>query len=103
MQKYFALYLNVEVVDVESRDIERDVHVYQSCSEALRQGYPLQQPGGYMGQMMPSTQPGQAPMPSQPPMPGQPPIPARPGYNQPPAPGTGIYQQLNSMIKLNAV
>ncbi|XP_067627946.1 galectin-3-like isoform X3 [Eurosta solidaginis] len=73
MQKYFALYLNVEVRDV--------------------QGYPLQQPGGYMGQMMPSTQPGQAPMPSQPPMPGQPPIPARPGYNQPPAPGTGIYQQ----------
>ncbi|XP_067633646.1 protein transport protein Sec24D-like isoform X2 [Eurosta solidaginis] len=46
-----------------------------------------------MGQMMPSTQPGQAPMPSQPSMPGQPPIPARPGYNLPPAPGTGIYQQ----------
>ncbi|XP_067637947.1 vacuolar protein sorting-associated protein 37C-like isoform X1 [Eurosta solidaginis] len=59
-------------------------------------GYPLQQPsapGGYMGQMMPPTQPGQAPMPSQPPMPGQPPIPRRHGYNQPPAPGTGIYQQ----------
>ncbi|XP_067644818.1 calcium-binding protein P-like isoform X2 [Eurosta solidaginis] len=59
-------------------------------------GYPLQQPsepGGYMGQMMPPIQLGQAPMPSQPPMPGQPPIPARPGYNQPPAPGTGIYQQ----------
>ncbi|XP_067638279.1 cuticle collagen 144-like [Eurosta solidaginis] len=59
-------------------------------------GYPLQQPsapGGYMGQMMPPTHPGQSPMPSQPPMPGQPPIPGRHCYNQPPAPGTGIYQQ----------
>ncbi|XP_067615876.1 calcium-binding protein P-like [Eurosta solidaginis] len=55
--------------------------------------YPLQQPGGYMGQMMPPTQPGQAPTPSQIPMPGQPPIPGRPGYNQPPASVTGIYQQ----------
>ncbi|XP_067637485.1 calcium-binding protein P-like [Eurosta solidaginis] len=57
-------------------------------------GYPLQQPGaprGYMGQMMPPTQPG--PMLSQPPKPGQPPIPGRPGYNQPPAPVTGKYQQ----------
>ncbi|XP_067628463.1 protein transport protein Sec24C-like [Eurosta solidaginis] len=46
-------------------------------------GHPLQQPaapGGYMGQIMPPTQPGQAPMPRQPPMPGQPPIPRRPGY-----------------------
>ncbi|XP_067637786.1 uncharacterized protein [Eurosta solidaginis] len=41
-----------------------------------------------MGQIMPPTQPRQAPMPSRPPMPGQPPIPGRPGYNQPPAPGT---------------
>ncbi|XP_067639837.1 protein transport protein Sec24C-like [Eurosta solidaginis] len=59
-------------------------------------GYPLQQPGapgGYMGQIMPPTQPGQARMPRQPPMPGQPPIPRRPGDKQPPAPGTGIYQQ----------
>ncbi|XP_067629534.1 cyclin-dependent kinase 8-like [Eurosta solidaginis] len=45
-----------------------------------------------MGQIMPPTQPRQAPMPSRPPMPGQPPIPGRPGYNQP-APGTGMYQQ----------
>ncbi|XP_067633245.1 protein transport protein Sec24D-like [Eurosta solidaginis] len=59
-------------------------------------GYPLKQPGapgGYMGQMMPTTQYGQAPMLSQPRMPGQPPILGRPGYNQLPAPGTGIYQQ----------
>ncbi|XP_067613534.1 protein transport protein Sec24D-like isoform X2 [Eurosta solidaginis] len=34
-----------------------------------------------MGQMIPPTQPGQAPMPSQPPMLSQPPIPGRPGYN----------------------
>ncbi|XP_067637805.1 uncharacterized protein [Eurosta solidaginis] len=46
-----------------------------------------------MGQIMPPTQPRQAPMPSRPPMPGQPPIPGRPRYNQPPAPGTGMYQQ----------
>ncbi|XP_067621248.1 uncharacterized protein [Eurosta solidaginis] len=48
---------------------------------------------GSAGQIMPPTQPRQAPMPSRPPMPDQPPIPGHPGYNQPPAPGTGMYQQ----------
>ncbi|XP_067639143.1 protein transport protein Sec24D-like [Eurosta solidaginis] len=46
--------------------------------------------------MMPPTQPGQTPMLSQPPKPCQPPYPdtsGRLGYNQPPAPVTGKYQQ----------
>lgn len=46
MQQYFAsqrdnIFRNVEVLiyvfDVESRELERDVHYYQSCLEALLQ------------------------------------------------------------------
>lgn len=46
MQQYFAsqrdnIFRNVEVLiyvfDVESRDMERDIHYYQSCLEALLQ------------------------------------------------------------------
>lgn len=49
MQQYFAsqkdnIFRNVEVLiyvfDVESRELERDVHYYQSCLEALLQNSP---------------------------------------------------------------
>lgn len=49
MKQYFAsqrdnIFRNVEVLiyvfDVESREMERDVHYYQSCLEALLQNSP---------------------------------------------------------------